>query len=293
MRPRHILNDKAKELGVEGRYRVLVKQGQSHFEDEYDSDGKAAEWRAVLANMYDALPAYRSAAFWHIIEEFDRSTALPLEVLVRCVRMAVARGDDEGRNRIVAVIIQRTHIDNECWARNVLKTMFIEEDERHGLVGDLFADLYECLIRVLIDPERLFWEENFQHCLRFERQHVYRAFMNREGRWNNQQVKQSRRIPHILVESLDHLVQAADVDIEDELAQEALFTSELTDLLCLVLHLPEKFRTILLLTFWEDKTPKETAKVLGVTDRTVRNRLRDALKILQGELEPGRELVSG
>ncbi len=61
---------------------------------------------------------------------------------------------------------------------------------------DLYADLCERVIRALHDSRRQFWEENFQHCLCFERKHAYHAFMTREGRWYNQHAHEFRYSPH-------------------------------------------------------------------------------------------------
>lgn len=273
-------------------------QEHSHVGEEQDGTGEVARHRAALAALYNALPAYGSTAFWQAIEEPDTRLALPLEVLVRCVRLTVARGDNEGRNRIIETIFKRTQASNDCWIHNILKMAPIQAGERNALVSDLYADLYERVIRALIDPKRLFWEENFLHCLRFERRHVYQAFMQREGRWKNQHTKKSERIPHMLIQSLDQPVQDADgevwrLDVEDEQAQQALLAIEHTDLPRLILHLPEKLKSVVLLIFWEGRTEKDVAQVLGVTDRTVRNRLRNALKVLRNELDPDREGAYG
>src|SRR6266571_4802359 len=215
---------------------------------------------------------------------------LPLEVLVRCVRTAVSRGDDSGRKRIFEVIFRRLHVTNECWANTVLKTMNLQGVEQSALVCDLYADLCECIMRALTDAGRLFWEEHFQHCLSFERRHVFRAFMTREGRWNNEAKKKTARIPRALVDSLDQPRQLStgdliEIHIEDEMAQKDLLAVEHSDLPRLILDLPDKLKAVVLLIFWEGRTEKDTAMVLGITDRTVRNRLRDALEILRRKLE--------
>jgi DNA-directed RNA polymerase specialized sigma24 family protein len=247
------------------------------------------ERRIVLAELYNALPAYGSMAFWHAIEDPEVGTALPLELLVRCVRAASSQGDIEGRNRIIEVIIRRTSSSNEQWANAVLKSVRLLMDEREALRGDLLADLYERVIRALIDPERLFWEENFLHCLRFERQHVYSACMKREGRWNASS-GDTRRVPRSLIKSIDQPIQAADdetweLGIEDERAQQELLEVERDDLSHLILYLPEKLKSVVWLIFWEGRTEKDTARALRITDRTVRNRLREALKILRENLD--------
>src|SRR5579884_600586 len=236
-----------------------------------------------------------SSTFWQEIEEVDRQKALPLEALVKYLRFAVANGDNAARNRIVEVIVRRTQMENEYWTRSVLKYVRVPADERAMLASDLYADLCECLIRALLDPERLFWEENFQHCLRFERQHVYEAFMRREGRWNvdahrsrrkGEDVKDAeskdntivpRRIPRGLLRSMDATVLLADGEtletmIEDEHAQEALQAIEREDVPRLVLSLPSKLKSVVWLIFWEGRTERDTAQVLGISDRTVRNR---------------------
>jgi predicted DNA-binding protein (UPF0251 family) len=223
-----------------------------------------------------------------MIEEPDLKVALSLEILVKCARVAITRGDDAARNRIIEEIVRRTQASNEYWARHVLNGVHFRPKERSILISDLYADLCEHLIRALMDMKRLFWEENFQHCLLFERKHVFQAFMTREGLWLKQHREGvvGRRIPRMLIASIDQPVLHAngefwEPDFEDEHAQQAFLSIEQSDLPLLVLHLPEKLRAVILLIFWEGRTEKDTAHILGVTDRTVRNRLSEALKSLR------------
>ena len=276
----------------------VVKFESAQSKESSERDSEVTRRRSILADAYNTLPAYGSMAFWRAVEEPDLQAAVPLEVLVRCVRSAIARGDEEGRNRILEVIFQRIHMSNEYWANSILKTAPLQVNERKALVSDLYADLCEGLIRAVIDDKRLFWEENFQHCLMFERKHVYRSFMRREGRWNSTDGKRSERIPRGLVESLDQPARLADGDtyelnIEDEKAQEGLLAVEQADIPGLILHLPDRLKPIVLLIFWEGRTEKDIAKILGVSDRTVRNRLREALELLHRKLEPEREFANG
>ncbi len=280
----------------------IVEQVSPSLKEDHGDREEVIQRRIALANLYDILPAYGSDAYWHAIEQPDLSQSLPLEVLVRCVRTAIARGDIAGRNRVIEVIIQRTQATNEYWANHAFTHMNLQEDERKILACDLYADLCERLIRMLIDPKRSFWEENFQHCLRFERKHVFQAFMTREGRWTNrrgnvgvplagtQPLAGTRRVPRILIESLDRFVQNAngelsELDIEDERVQRELLAIERIDLLRLVLQLPEKLRLVVLLIFWEGRSEKDAAQILAITDRSVRNRLHEASKILRTQLE--------
>ncbi len=261
---------------------------QQHSQLAEDTDDELVKRRDALTNAYQALPAYGSGLFWCMIEEPDLKIALPLEVLVRCARLAIARGDDIGRNRIIEVIFRRTQSSNEYWAYHVLNSIHLVPDERNILVHDLYADLCERVIRAVMDRKRLFWEENFQHCLQFERKHAYQALMTREGRWFHQQGDgmTTRRIPRVLIDSLDQPVMHADgelrePEIEDERAQQALLSVEQGDLPLLILQLPEKLRSVIWLIFWEGRTEKDAAQLLGITDRTIRNRLREALRSLR------------
>ena len=271
---------------------------RSQLDEDIDND--LVKRHITLADIYKALPAYGSVEFWSIIEEPDLKLAVPLEVLVRCTRAAIACRDDVGRNRIITVIIRRTQTSNEYWAYQVLGNVRVQPGERSMLVHDLYADLCERLIRALMDTKRQFWEESFQHCLQFERKHVYQAFMTREGRWHNQHEADAptRRIPRKHIESLDQPVLHAngemwELDIEDEQAQQALLSVEQNDLALLILHLPEKLKSIIWLIFWEGRTEKDAARILGITDRTVRNRLREALKVLRELLESEGETIYG
>ncbi|HAH01085.1 MAG TPA: hypothetical protein DCL75_20055 [Ktedonobacter sp.] len=279
---------------------VIVKQESTRIEESHEVAGRDKEVvkrRAAIATICDALPVYGSITFWEAIEAPGKDV-LPLEVLVRCVRDAVNRGDESGRRRIFEMIFRRIHTTNEYWANNVLKTMNLQAEEQAALAFDLYADLCECIMRALIDTSRLFWEEHFQHCLSFERRHVFRTFMTREGRWNSQTTHKTSRIPRMLVSSLEQAVQHPEGDvyestIADENAQKALLAVEHSDLPYFILDLPDKLKSVVLLVFWEGRTEKDTASVLGITDRTVRNRLQDAYEILRNKLEPERELLHG
>jgi RNA polymerase sigma factor (sigma-70 family) len=143
----------------------------------------------------------------------------------------------------------------------------------------------------LLDAKRSFWEENFLHCLRFEQQHTHRTFMLREGHWRDLRMHKGIRIPRTLMIRLDQAVQQEGeaytytIDVEDEQAEKTLLSVEQMSVFQYVLQLPEKLKATILLIFWEGRTEKEVARVLGITDRTVRNRIRKALQLLHDLLE--------
>lgn len=276
----------------------FVEQEFSQIEEDADRDliGR----RVRLANVYQALPECGSIEFWRVIEEPNVKAALPLEVLVRCFRLGIALEVDAGRNRIMEMIFRRTQSSNEYWSRQVLNRVHLTSEERCMFAHDLYADLCERVIRAIMDSNRLFWEENFQHCLCYERKHVYQAFMTREGRWYNQHANDavSRRVPHSLIGSLDQPVQHAngeswEMDIEDERAQQALLSVEQHDLPLLILNLPEKLKPVIWLIFWEGRTEKNVANILGVSDRTIHNRLHKALKLLRTVIETEGTTIDG
>ena len=277
-----------------------MEQATSQIEKDSNYDQELVKRRAFIATQFQALPPYGSVEFWSRIEESQLKLALSLEVLVKCIRVAIMREDDTGKNRIFEMVFRRTQGANEYWSRQVLSRMHLTSEERSMYAHDLYADLCERVIRAIHDSKRLFWEENFQHCLCFERKHVYQAFMTREGRWYHQGANESgtRRIPRSLIGSLDQPVQHAndetwEMEIVDMQAQQALLSVEEHDLSLLILNLPEKLKPVIWLMFWEGRTEKNVAHILGVSDRTVRNRLQKALSLLRSGIELEGETIYG
>ncbi len=267
-----------------------MEQATSQIEKDSNYDQDLVKRRAFIATQFQALPPYGSVEFWSRIEESQLKLALSLEVLVKCIRVAIMREDGAGKNRIFEMIFRRTQGANEYWSRQVLSRMHLTAEERSMCAHDLYADLCERVIR----------EENFQPCLCFERKHVYQAFMTREGRWYHQGANESgtRRIPRSLIGSLDQPVQHAndetwEMEIVDMQAQQALLSVEEHDLSLLILNLPEKLKPVIWLMFWEGRTEKNVAHILGVSDRTVRNRLQKALSLLRSGIELEGETIYG
>src|SRR5437660_904677 len=269
-----------------------MQQVTSQIEKDSNYDQDLVRRRAYLATQFQSLLTYDTPEFWSRIEEYQFKLALSLEVLVKCVRVAITREDSAGKKRIFEMIFRRTQGANEYWSRQVLSRVHLTSEERCMCAHDLYADLCERVIRAIHDSNRQFWEENFQHCLCFERKHVFQAFMTREGRWYHQGANESgtRRIPRSLIGSLDQPVQHAndetwEMEIVDMQAQQALLSVEEHDLSLLILNLPEKLKPVIWLMFWEGRTEKNVAHILGVSDRTVRNRLQKALSLLRTGIE--------
>lgn len=259
------------------------------------NDERSRERRTILAEAYRALPPYGSVEFWSRLEG---SQALPLEVLVKVLRAeAMARGDRQAQRRIFAVIIARLQSSNEQWVHHVLTSVHLLVGERQAFAADLYADLCEQLLRALLDPEQHFWEEAFQHCLSFARRHACERFLRREGYWQKETPGPGYRVPHMLLESLERAewqVKFEDEwDVPDERAEQAFLLVEQSETASLLFHLPAQLRTIVWLIFWEDCSTKTVGELLGISDRTVRNRLRAALAQLRRILIDEQEVIDG
>ncbi len=268
-------------------------------EDRSFQEAKFQARRARLAGLYRALPPYGSTDFWRLLEQGEEEAQrLPLEVLVRVLREeAMAREDIQAQRRIFSVIIARLQYSNEQWIRAVLSGERLLNDERQAFAADLYADLCEQLLRSFLDPNQRFWEEAFHHCLRFTRRHIYKSFLNREGYWRKTTPGPGQRVPHTLLESLERVYrekeQRGEWDVPDERAEQAFLRVEQRETASLLLHLPGHLRTIVWLIFWEDCSTKQVGELLGISDRTVRNRLRAALARLRRVLVAEQEVVDG
>ena len=120
--------------------------------------------------------------------------------------------------------------------------------------------------------------------------------MRQEGRWMYSREKKGDRVPHRLLASIDQPEQRPGAKptmplLEDEIARKALLAVEHSDIPRLITSLPDRLKAVVLLIFWEDRTEKDTARILGITDRTVRNRLKHALRLLYRILEAEREML--
>jgi len=66
----------------------IMEQETSQSEKDVNYDQDLFRRREILASQFQALPTYGSVEFWSLIEEPQSKLALPLEVLVKCIRVA-------------------------------------------------------------------------------------------------------------------------------------------------------------------------------------------------------------
>ncbi len=255
-------------------------------------DDTYASQRAELDALFRALPLAGDAAYWRRIEGADTESALPLEVLVRCVRTFTAAGAFNDAHRVFDVIMRRIQTPVERWAWK------IAQQARSGMKTELHEDLaqecYEKLWKELADDGPTFLQIHFVTALQRLCQHIAQDTMEKAGERRRKGVENPTRIPRAETDSIEAKPKGEDevplVDqITDMSVQHAFDQAELSDLLDLVMKLPLDQRTIILDRFWDGRSQQETATKLGISDRMVRYRLQLILHDLGVRYQGGEE----
>ncbi len=232
------------------------------------------------------IPSYNSTAFWTLAHDVQT----PLELLVKMLRLDAISSDKRKRDDLFEIINGRIKRDNERWAYWKLQSVDVSYSELQSLQSDLCADLDFAIYRSLIDKEKHYWEEKFSVSLYFERKRIFSWFMQYERFWKPACVEQSVRIPRSQTISIDQVMQNLyrqdfPFDIEDDQAQKMMYSLELSYVWQCVLTIPHRLRVVVCLIYWNGKSNKEIAQLLHISDRTVRNRLHAAYKLLREALE--------
>lgn len=254
-------------------------------EETYTLDNVRSR-RNELSRVFENIPPYGSVEFWQVVEQ----TNFPREVLVKLLRSTPTMYTTEKFcQRLLAIIVMGIQKKNEAWALNVLqKYPYKNWDMLYNLCIDLCADLNEEMLKDILNPRCHFWEENFGYSLYYKRKHVLRSLMRREGYLAR--LGRGNRIPRSLLCSFDQQFAfyndtfANPFDIEDEKASAVMHVMDSSFLIDIIEELPQRLRSVVMLIFWADKTERDTARLLNVTERTVRNRLQDAISRLYNAL---------
>jgi RNA polymerase sigma factor (sigma-70 family) len=265
---------------------MLITTKERAVEDELDEGLQAR--RAALEQLFQTLPLPGSAAYWQRIEHATAQDALPLEVLARCLRERLQSGTRQEVDRIFDVIWLRAQSSITFWARKVAS----QSQGGRGLQieDDLVAECYTALWKELTTQEKTFLLENFSHMLLRLEQHIAHNIMSQEGFWKRKGVENPHRVQRENLTSIEASVSADNEpslpeSIPDPHSQALLeYREELMDLETQVAKLDPPARRILH-DLWCGFTQEEIAKRLGVTDRTVRNRLDAIRKFLRQQLE--------
>jgi RNA polymerase sigma factor (sigma-70 family) len=248
-----------------------------------NQDDRYAARRAELDAQFHALPLPGVAEYWRRIEDTRTESALPLEVLARCVRERADAHASRDTERILEVILRRVQPYVQSWARKDVR--FVRSGMKPQLQEELEQQCYMKLWEGLAGGGKSFLLERFVFMLHRIYQHVAREMMEQAGEWQRPGVDTPTRIPRAEMESLEAKPKGEDdVPLTDRIpdnnVQDAFDRVELSDLLDLVSRLPDDQRAIILDRFFEGRSQDETAKTLHISERTVRNRLKTILREL-------------
>ncbi len=262
-----------------------------------ERDDEYAARRAELDGQFHTLPPAGSAAYWQAITTDVAAEALPLEVLVRCYRerwTAGARGDTD---RIYEAIVGRVQERVGRWAHHIARQA--PKSRAETLAGDLEEECYIALWQELRTQDNTFLAENFLHKLTRIEQHTAHQVMETEGLWQRSGVQSPTRVPSAEIERLEPPRRDEEsVPIGDRLydasADDAFERVELeNDIEALLDMLASEDRALVYDRYWSDLSTLEVADQLGVTDRTVRNRLARIYAELRRLLGESQEDATG
>jgi RNA polymerase sigma factor (sigma-70 family) len=245
--------------------------------DENQDDSYATR-RADLDAQFRALPPVGSPDYWQTVEAHDAQQQLPLEVLARSCRECFVAGAIADAQHICELLIRRVEGTVGPWAQRVaaMARSGMREQRRQELAQDCYLKLWE----ELSGNRRSYLLENFASAFNRLRQHVSHSYMEREGEWKRSDDVHPTRAPRGEMGSLDATPAGSDrlplsETQADPKAQDAIERAELSDLMDHIMGLPLDDRMILLRSLAGDGQ-EDIAADLGVTARTIRNRLKRA-----------------
>ena len=80
---------------------------------------------------------------------------------------------------------------------------------------------------------------------------------------------------------------ALDENVPEPSTEDEVFANEPSEVMQAIKRLPEKYKDVLFLFYYEGRQTDEIARMLGSPPSTIRNRLSDARALLKKELEGG------
>lgn len=270
------------------RLAAIVKE--SGVADTQD-DAYAAR-RADLDAQFRALPPAGTGAYWSRIEDTAQATALPLEVLARCLRERHVSSKVEDAHRIFDVVIKRIQGRTQAWARHIAYTG--SGTMRQQIAEELEQECDVALWQELVEEGPTFLLEQFAFGLTRLQQHVAHSVMQQAGEWTRPGVTTPTRVPRGQTDSIDVAPRSVDEvplaeKVTDPAADQAFERAELSDLLELVARLAPEARALLYDRFWRGLTQEEIAAQAHVTSKTIYNRLKAILRQLGIRYRGGEE----
>ncbi len=261
-----------------------------------EQDDFFAERRAAFERQFHELPVPGTADYWKRLEHTSQDAALPLEVLARCLRERQSAGKSQQAKRVYELLLRRIQSRTQHWAKQIAAQCHSDQAK---MAEDLQQTCYMELWKELTGDGPTFLLENFLHALNRIQQHVAHALMEQAGEWIRPSVSRPKRVPQQNTNSLHMPVDSDDETtleeiLEDPTAKETFEQMERShDLLALVSRLPIPLRAVIYDRFYRNWTEEEIASEQKVSERTVRNRLKQALTLLREWYLGGEEAHRG
>jgi RNA polymerase sigma factor (sigma-70 family) len=258
-----------------------------------ERDDTFAARRAEMERFFQSLPAAGTPAYWQRIEQATAETALPLEVLARCIRERIEAGKRQQAERVYAVILGR--IQTSVQRQMQITARALSSGQKNQLAQDLEQECYTALWEELIDPEPTFFCEHFVYALKRLMSHAEHSVMGKGGFWKRPGVRTPKRVPVQTQVSIEAPISPNNETplgetLPDVKAPGAFEDAETeADIAALLASLKPEDRELIKGLFWSDLTQEQVAERLHITDRTVRNRLDRILKRLRREYLGGEE----
>lgn len=249
-----------------------------------DAEEVAARRRAALRAQLLTLPPAGTPAYWHRLETPLAAEALPLEVLVQCVRERWEADRRMEAQRVFTLILGRIQRQVGAWGAKVASQSAAAH--RHQARADLVQECYLELWRALTIGDIAYWAESFGAALVSLQSHTAHACMERWAYWTRSRVTHPTRVPARALESLD-VPHADETTVslaerrEDPNAARAFDLVEYAHVHRLVRALSPARRAVLYARYWEGQTQQEIATALGIGTRAVRWREQQALDQLR------------
>jgi DNA-directed RNA polymerase specialized sigma24 family protein len=233
--------------------------------------------RARLAAELEALPPWGSPLLAARLRVTAPPQMVSLGALTHFLRGAVRLRDMRTARTLFEVLLRTAGL-NVRWAAGVVA-------RTPGLVGEAGAAIREELAQELAltlwqqigCAAAETWELFFFRALAYAQQHTATAYMEQRGYWRPEGVRRPRRaLPHLLAQlgvGAGGATGAARLVADP---RDTFTAAELADLRALVLALPIRERTAVVLCYWQEAPEREIADALAVSTRTVRAYLRRA-----------------
>jgi RNA polymerase sigma factor (sigma-70 family) len=239
--------------------------------------------RERLAAELVAVPPIGSPALRTRLRDAQGSAAIASGALVALLRAAVRAHDASLVEELFIALLHRLEDPNTRWAVCVVAQTPAARSMRQSIREDLKQELTLHLWQRLARESDPAWELYFGRALAFAQRRVARSYMRRNGYWPAS--AQPEALPALLLSRLARYTGDDEAPANDLMAasDDLLSVADLADLRALVLRLPYRERSAVVVRFWLGAREHEIAHALGVTTRTVRNALRRAYTQLRAE----------